>query len=103
MRNPIKVGDYVLVRCVAAGVHAGRVVTMKGTMVELAGARRLWKWRVPHGAPVFLSGVATHGLGEDCYIGTPIDVILTDACELIRTSRVAIKSIKGYATRTRPV
>ncbi len=103
MSKPISVGEYIIVRCVAAGVHAGRVVKMKGTMVELAGARRLWKWRVPRGAPVFLSGVATHGLGEDCYIGTPIDVVLTDACELIRTTQVATKSITDYATRTRPV
>ena len=95
------IGKYVVVRCQAAGVHAGVLENTDGRACLLSDARRLWRWRVPNGAPDFLSGVATHGLADDCKIGAPIRVALTENCEIIECTAAAEKSIRGFATCTR--
>ena len=96
------VGKYVIVRCQAAGVHAGVLVTTAGRSCLLSEARRLWRWRVPKGAPDFLSGVATHGLADEhCKIGAPVRIALTENCEIIECSSAAEASIRGFATCTR--
>ena len=95
------IGKYVIVRCHAAGVHAGVLVMTDGRSCVLAEARRLWRWRVPIGAPDFLSGVATHGLADDCKIGAPVRIALTENCEILECSAAAEKSIRGFATCTR--
>lgn len=95
------IGDYVLVRCTAAGVHAGILFKRNGQEVHLLSARRLWYWRVPKGAPAFLSGVATHGLGEGCKIGEPIEVVLTEACEVIAMTDKAAESVAHYPSHRR--
>jgi len=94
-------GKFVIVRASAAGVHAGVLVSRKGDEVELAEARRLWLWRVPTGKPDFLSGVAMHGLGEDCKIGCPINLTVLGACEVIECSAEAEASIRGYKAHVR--
>ena len=96
-------GNYVLVRCTAAGVHAGILVSRNGQEVHLREARRLWYWRVPFGAPAFLSGVATHGLGEQCKVGAPVEIILTEACEVIACKDAAAESIISYPSHRRSV
>ena len=95
--------SYVLVRCTAAGVHAGILVSRNGQEVHLREARRLWYWRVPFGAPAFLSGVATHGLGEDCKVGGPVEIILTEACEVIACTDQAAESIANYPSHRRSI
>ena len=95
------IGKYVIVRCQAAGVHAGVLESTDGRACLLSEARRLWRWRVPKGAPDFLSGVATHGLADDCKIGAAIRVALTENCEIIECSAEAEHSIRGFATCTR--
>ena len=70
---------------------------------HLRDARRLWYWRVPVGAPAFLSGVATHGLGEDCKVGEPVEIILTEACEVIACKDAAAESIISYPSHRRSV
>ena len=92
---------YVIVRCSAAGVHAGEMLSRDGDCVVMAKSRRLWLWRVPKGKPAFLSGVAQHGLGEDCRIGCEIDVTLLGACEIIYVATDAEKSIRSYAPHER--
>ena len=39
-----ELGDEVIVRTFSAGVHIGNLIFENGTRVELANARRLWKW-----------------------------------------------------------
>ena len=95
------IGKYVIVRCQAAGVHAGVLETTDGRACLLNEARRLWRWRVPNGAPDFLSGVATHGIADDSKIGAPIRVALTENCEIIECTAESEKSIRGFATCTR--
>ena len=90
----IQKGDYVVVRCTQAGVHAGELYAYDGQEVELEGARRLWYWRPAHGA--YLSAVASYGLHEDSKLGAPVDLILTEACEIILCSEDAADSIREH-------
>ena len=50
------VGRYCILRCYAAGVHAGWLVSQTGDQAILRDARRLWSWRAKAG--VALSGLA---------------------------------------------
>jgi len=97
--TPIQAGDYVIVRCKDAGVHAGVLVSHAGRTCQLTQSRRLWYWRCKSGA--FLSGLAVHGLHEDSKVGAPIDVILTEDCEIIRVHADAIASF-SWAAEYRP-
>lgn len=86
------VGQYVIARCYAAGVHAGEVVSVDGDSVILKDSRRLWSWKAKDG--VALSGVAQNGVKPD----SKIDVMnphiaLMGVCELIPCSDAARKSI----------
>lgn len=92
---------YVICRCRDAGVHAGFLVSQSGREAQLQQGRRLWRWRVPMGQPAFLSGVAQHGLGEDCRIGCPVDTALTEVCEVLSCSPEAARSIQEYANHVR--
>ena len=40
------IGQKVIVRATAAGVHYGTLVSLDGDTVTLSNARRLWFWRV---------------------------------------------------------
>jgi len=92
---------YVIVRCRDAGVHAGYLVQAEGRKAVLTASRRLWYFRVPMGSPAFLSGVALNGLADKCKIGAPINVTLTETCEIIECTEEARKSIVGYEGHVR--
>ena len=85
---------FVIVRCRDAGVHAGYLVSIDGRTVTLKNSRRLWYWESGGGEHT-LSGVARHGL-VDGKIAGPVDITLTEACEVISTSLEAEESINGY-------
>ena len=87
------IGKYVVVRCRDAGVHAGKLVSRSDRACELTEARRLWYW-MPANKATFLSGVATEGLDHKASkIGAPIDVVLTENCEIIACTDKAAASI----------
>ena len=95
-QNKQMIGEYVIVRCVNSGVHAGILQNYNGTEVKLTESRRLWRW-VSGGNTLSLSGVATHGLADGSKIPPVVDkIILTDACEIMETTQAAAKSIAGY-------
>lgn len=89
------VGKYAVVRCSAAGVHVGEVVTVDGDAAILRNSRRLWKWRAQQG--VALSGVAQHGIvAEDSRVDTlNPEVYLTGVIEIIPATGAAKESING--------
>ena len=89
------VGQYVIARCYAAGVHAGEVVSVDGENVILKDSRRLWSWKAADG--VALSGVAQHGIKS----GSKLDVVnpliaLAGVCELIPAAAGVKESINAY-------
>lgn len=90
------IGDYVIVRCKDAGVHAGVLVAVEGDTLQLQSARRLWKWHAKSG--VALSGLATSGLGagKDNKIDALTDITLRGWCEIIPAT-VAQASIEAAA------
>lgn len=88
------IGQFVIVRCRDAGVHAGVLVSHEGRECVLTQARRLWYWK-PANRAAFLSGVATEGLHEDSKIGNAVSRIhLTENCEIIACTSKATASIR---------
>lgn len=94
------IGKYVIIRATAAGVHAGFLAAHDGGQtVRLTNSRRLWRWAAAKGHT--LSGVALHGVGEggESMIAAAVDdLIITDACEIILTTKEAQDSIQSWPT-----
>lgn len=89
------IGEFVIVRCRDAGVHAGTLVDYEGREVVLENSRRLWYWKCA-GNQHTLSGVAEAGVTKDSKIPAVVDsIILSEACEIISTSDVCKDSIMG--------
>ncbi len=89
------IGKYVIARCTQAGVHAGILESYAGKECVLLESRRLWYWK-PGNKKSFLSGVATAGIHKDSKVGAACSrTILTEVCEYIECSDVAIESISG--------
>lgn len=93
------IGKYVIVRCRDAGVHAGVLQAAQGRQAVLTESRRLWYWKSRKGS--FLSGVARDGLDPASKIGGPIDIHLTETCEIIAVSPEAEKTIRELPTHER--
>lgn len=92
------IGKYVIVRTHAAGVHAGTLKSRNGRECELTDSRRLWYWKVANKG-AFLSGAATQGLDHSASkVGAPIDVLLTENCEIIACTPQAAQSIAQAPT-----
>lgn len=88
------IGQYVLVRCRDAGVHAGFLESRRGRECVLTQSRRLWYWKCKKSA--FLSGVAVYGLHSDSKVGAELErICLTENCEIIVCTHPAQKSIAG--------
>lgn len=86
------IGRQVIVRTYSAGVHFGLAVSHKGKEVELANAKRIWKWV---GANT-LHEIALRGVGCDSKISEAVpSVLLTEAIEIIPVSQEAAKILEG--------
>jgi len=92
-RSKRMIGDYVIVRCRDAGVHAGILVDYEGRTVELKESRRMWRWWCNES--ISLSAAAEFGIKHgDSKIATELkEIALLDACEIIKCSEVGKKSI----------
>lgn len=88
------IGKYVIVRCRDAGVHAGVLTSQTDRACELTESRRLWYWKAANKA-AFLSGVATEGIDPSSNVGAPVDILLTENCEIIACTEQAEASIRG--------
>lgn len=86
-----KAGPLVVVRTYGAGVHVGRLVSRRGQDVELADARRLWRWR---GANT-LHEVALHGVAQEhTRLSEPVSSIhLPTTVEVIAVAKEAVESL----------
>lgn len=84
---------YVIVRCHDAGVHAGVLKQYDGRQCLLHEARRLWYWK-PANRASNLSGVATEGLDDSSKVGAPVNIHLTENCEIIECTPKAEESIR---------
>jgi len=91
------IGQYCIIRCRDAGVHAGYVEDWYDRTVILKESRRLWYWKCKTGHS--LSGLSAGGMNSDskvaCVVGT---IVLTDACEIIPCSDIFIEDCKNAKT-----
>lgn len=91
-------GEYVIVRCRDAGVHYGILESVNGRTVKLTKTRRMWRWWAK--TQMSLSAVAEFGLNEekDLRIQNELEqIILLEACEIIKCSKDCIESFKRVA------
>lgn len=87
------VGEYVILRCFSAGVHAGILVSQTGDEAVLKDARRLWSWTANGG--IALSGLAIHGLKSGKVDTVLPKIALTGVIETIPCSQKAQETING--------
>lgn len=92
-------GEYVIVRCRDAGVHAGYLVDYEGRNVVLKDSRRLWYW-VCAQRQHSLSGVASVGIdaAKSKIPAIVPTLILSDACEIMQATPVCQNSVEGAPT-----
>ena len=96
-------GEYVIVRCRNAGVHAGYKKIRTADILILENSRRLWRWW----SKFTLSGLAMDGVltgkESECRFACVLPVLeLTgsDVCEVIpctQKARLSIESIKEHS------
>jgi hypothetical protein len=87
-------GDYVVVRTINAGVHAGYLEKQEGMIVTLKDTRRLWSWQ----GAASLSQIAGKGISkpDDCKFPAAIaEITLTEAIEIIPCTETAQKIIES--------
>lgn len=87
------VGQYVILRCYSAGVHAGILVSQTGDEAVLRDSRRLWSWKAKAG--VALSGLAVNGLASGKVDTLLPTIALTGVIETIPCSETAKESINA--------
>jgi len=91
--NQEEIDRFVIVRTYSAGVFAGYMEKHDGKEVTLRNARRIWYWE---GANT-LSQLAVEGTNqpEKCKFAIPVNVILTEAIEILHVNEKAKKNIEG--------
>lgn len=91
------IGQKVIVRTYAAGVHYGTLTKIDGDEVLLESTRRIWYWN----KAFTLSQVAEDGVGQDSKLSIVIpEIFVREAIEIIPVSTKSssiIESIKGHA------
>ena len=92
--------QYVIIRSVNSGVHAGYLVEREGDVVTLKNSRRLWRWVVARmtGQLSTLSEVAVYGINSKSKmsriaVAVP-EMTILGVCEIIPASAAAQKSIE---------
>jgi len=88
--NPM-IGEKVIVRCRDAGVHFGTLVSYSGREVLLKESRRMWYWKAKTGHT--LNACAINGIVDSKISGSVETITLLDACEIIKCTDEAAKSI----------
>ena len=88
-------GTKVIIRARDAGVHYGEIEYFMGREVKLKNSRRMWRWYCKES--ISLSAAAINGIKHsDSKIAPTLPfIIITDACEIIPCSDVAIASIEN--------
>lgn len=83
---------YVVVRTYSAGVHVGELVDRRGKEVDLANARRIWRW---NGANT-LNEIANKGVdqGSSKVSELATQVTLTEAIEILTCTAEAEKNLR---------
>lgn len=90
------IGEKVIIRSSASGVHHGTLVAVSGNSVRLENSRRLWEWSTG-GTGISLSEIAITGISQGhskITMSLPV-IVISDVCEIIKTYGVADATIEG--------
>lgn len=90
----MKIGDFVLIRSVQSGVHAGYTEAIDGDTVTLRDSRRIWYWS----GAASLSQLAMEGAANPgkCKFAVKLpEIIVLGVCEIIPCTDVARAMIEG--------
>ena len=79
----------VLIRSVSAGVYYGTLEEVSGMTVRVSKVRNIWSWE---GASC-LSQLANEGIRGGKVSQEVSEIILTDACEILPLTEIAILSL----------
>lgn len=81
----------VLIRTYSAGVHFGELVSRKGKEVELANARRIWRWKGANSLnEIANSGIDSAAESNYSRVSEAVpSVILTEAIEVLAMTPAA--------------
>ena len=85
---------FVVVRTFSAGVHCGYLKRQDGKIVVLLDAIRIWYWK----GAASLSQLAMEGVkdqNESKFSVPVLEITLTEAIEVIKTTEEARKNIEG--------
>lgn len=96
----VEQGQWVVVRTLGAGVHFGQVTTWGSNepwIVELAHARRCWRWRSDKSATIYtLHELALHGPGTGSNISEEVsEITLTSVIEIIPMTQDAVLKLRS--------
>ena len=96
-------GNYAIIRCRNAGVHAGYVQKRENGVLTIANSRRLWRWW----SKFTLSGLAMSGVlkgkESECRFACVVpllDLTDSDVAEVIYCTDDARKSIESIEEHT---
>ena len=91
--EPLDGMPYVIIRTYSAGCFAGYLKSRDGKEVSLVQARRLWKWA----GAMTLSELAVTGTSnpKGCNFAVPVDVLLTEAIEVLAVTEAGQASLLG--------
>ena len=100
--TPQPEGNFCIVRCRNAGVHAGYVISRDNVVVKLENSRRLWRWW----SKATLSELAMEGplkskMEHQKYgcVLPQLELTESDVCEIIpctTAARIAIQAVKVW-------
>lgn len=91
------IGEYVIVRCRDAGVHAGTLEACNGREAVLTDARRLWYHRPAVRTSSWYEGCALYGLSKDSKVSATVSRrYLTETCDIVMCTPTAARSIKEH-------
>lgn len=96
-------GDYVIVRCRNAGVHAGILQSRSEGVLKLVESRRLWRWWSKFTLSELAMTGVLNGKESECQFSCvvpAIDLTCSDIAEVLYCTTDARESIEGIAEYT---
>lgn len=92
------VGEYVLIRSYASGVHFGKLAACRGDEVFLEDARRIWHWT----GAFTLSKVAMSGIKEGKLSVKVPAIYMPGVCEVLPCSEAAAEQLRNFPEHQLP-
>lgn len=91
--NDPLIGQLVIVRTYASGVHFGTLLKNEGRLIELKDARRIWHWE----KAFTLNQVAVNGISGNSKVSLPVEFIrILDGLEIIPITEEVFRKMIAF-------